>query len=403
MIWNRLNKAAFIVLCVFVFPANAEVNHDAFRGNNSNGISTAHNLPTIWDLKNGVNIAWRRDIPRKGYNSPIINGNKLFFTGADEETRELFCYDLTTGEQLWSLKAVNISGAPLKLPDISDDAGLAASTATTNGNVVCAIFAIGDIICADMNGKQLWAKNLGLPDMNYGYSSSLLIYGNTVIVQFDDHKSPRIMALDLATGTERWSKARTEKATWSSPMIAMINDTPLLIVMGNPNMIAYNPNNGEEQWRVGGLRGEVVTSACSTNNLVFYASEGAKMVAVNGEDGKLLWQSDEYLPEIASPVATKDNLIIATTYGIVAAFCTKTGKICKEHDLMRDFNASPIIAEEKVYLFSTEGKVFILSADDEFNLLHSFETGEQTFATPAFTDGKIVVRTEKSIYCVINN
>ena len=43
------------------------------------------------------------------------------------------------------------------------------------------------------------------------------------------------------------------------------------------------------------------------------------------------------------------------------------------------------------------------SADDEFKLLDSFETGEKTFATPAFTDGRMVVRTEKSIYCVKEN
>ena len=69
-------------------------------------------------------------------------------------------------------------------------------------------------------------------------------------------------------------------------------------------------------------------------------------------------------------------------------------------ELTADFNASPIIVEDKIYLICTKGKVYILSAKGDFTLINSFETGEKTFATPAFTDGKIVIRTEKSVYCV---
>ena len=58
--------------------------------------------------------------------------------------------------------------------------GLASSSVATDGNRVCAIFATGDVVCADMDGKQLWAKNLGVPDNHYGFVSSLLIFGNTL-------------------------------------------------------------------------------------------------------------------------------------------------------------------------------------------------------------------------------
>ena len=385
-------------------PVVSKVTHNAFRGNNSSGISSAKGLPVQWDLRNGANIAWKKDIPRKGYNSPVINGNKVFFTGADEEARELYCHDLTTGEQLWSLAAVNIPGSPQKLPDTSDDTGLAASSAATDGTRVCAIFATGDIICADMNGKQIWAKNLGVPEINYGFSSSLLIYGNMVIIQYDQSKTAKVLALDLATGAERWNKNRTDKyGTWSTPMITTVNNAPQLILMGTPGITAYNPNSGEQIWRLECMPGaEIAASACSADGLVFAAGEHAKMVAINGSDGSLLWESNEYLPEVASPVANTNNLYIATTYGVVASFDTKTGELRKEHDLETSFYSSPVIADGKIYLIGIEGKICIFSADDEFRLLHSFETGENTFATPAFTDGRIVIRTEKSIYCVEN-
>ncbi|MDL2281639.1 PQQ-binding-like beta-propeller repeat protein [Parabacteroides sp. OttesenSCG-928-G06] len=383
-------------------PVPSGVSYNAFRGNSSNGVSPAKGVPLKWDLSNGTNIAWQQAIPRKGYNSPVINGNRVFFSGADEEARELYCYDLTTGEKLWSLTATGIPGSPAQLPKTTEDTGLAASTVATNGKQVCAIFATGDIICADMEGKQLWAKNMGVPDNHYGYASSLLVYGNLVIVQYDNLNSPRVIALDLATGAERWSKNRTEKVTWSSPIIASVGNTQQLICMGNPAMTAYNPNNGEQLWRVEYLSGEVASSPCSSNGIIFGASEYAKLVAVNGADGSLLWESDEYLPEVASPVATKDNLFLATSYGVVAAFDTQTGELRKEHELNSEFYSSPVIVEGKIYLFSNDGKMHIFSANNEFNLLDSFETGERTFATPAFTDGKIVVRTENSVYCVEN-
>jgi len=384
-------------------PVVSKVTHSAFRGNNSNGISSAKGVPTRWNLSDKTNIAWKQDIPRKGYNSPVINGNRVFFSGADEQARELFCYDLTTGEKLWSLLADNIPGSPSQVPKTTEDTGLAASSVVTNGNQVCAIFGTGDIICADMDGKRLWAKNLGVPDNQYGYSSSLLMFGNFVYVQYDNQNTSKVVALNITTGAERWSKTRNEKATWSSPIIAWVGQTPQLVLMGNPNITAYNPNNGEQLWTISCMSGEVGASACSSNGIIFGASEYSKMVAINGSDGSVMWESNEYLPEVASPVATKDNLYIATSYGVVASFDTQTGELKKEHELNTEFYSSPVIVEGKVYLFCTNGKMHIFSANNDFNLLSSFDTGEQTFATPAFTDGKIVVRTEKSIYCVATN
>jgi len=381
-------------------PEISKVTHNAFRGNNSNGISAAKNVPVRWDLAKGTNIAWRHENPRMGFNSPVINSNKVFFTGADEQARELFCYDLTTGESLWSLVAENIPGSPANPPETTEDTGLASSSVATNGKQVCAIFATGDLICADMNGKQLWAKNLGVPDNHYGYASSLLTFDNLLIIQYDNRKNARVIALDTATGAERWTKNRPEKINWSSPIIAQINNTSQLILMGCPAITSYNPNTGEQLWRVECLSGEVGASASSANGVVYGASEYSKLIAINAVDGSVLWDNNDFLPEVASPVATKDNIYIATSYGFVVSFDTQTGNPRVEHELGAGFYSSPVIVDGKVFFINSEGKVHIFSADNDFKLLDAFDTGEHTVATPAFTDGKIVVRTEKSIYCV---
>ena len=379
----------------------SNVTHNNFRGNNSLGLSSASNVPTSWDLSSGKNILWKNPVPRQGYNSPVINGNRVFISGADNAARELYCYDLNSGKLLWTLAAANITGSPAQMPETNVDTGLAASTVTTNGAQVCAIFASGDLIGADMDGKLLWSKNIGVPQNNYGYASSLLSYGNTLFIQYDNANGRRVIALDMATGAERWSKTRNERyPVWSSPAMISVDNKPQLILLGNPGITSYNPINGDQNWRVECMSGEPAASLAFTNGIVFAASEYAKMVAINATDGSLLWSSTEFLPEIASPVATRDFAFVATTYGVVASYNAQTGDLIKDMELNTDFNSSPIIVEGKIYLICREGKVFIFSATGDFDLINSFDTGERTFATPAFTDKKIVIRTENSIYCV---
>ena len=377
----------------------SKVTHNAFRGNNSLGISSARKVPTSWNLASGKNILWKVPVPRKGFNSPVINGNKVFFSGADENVRELFCYELSSGKQLWRLEAKNIAGS--RVPATTEDTGLAASSVTTNGSVVCAIFATGDVICADIDGKQLWAKNIGVPDNSYGYASSLLIFGNSLIIQYDNRNAKKVLALNLANGNVRWSKDRTERnPSWASPIIAYVNGKPQLILVGNPGITSYNPNNGEQYWRVEAMSGEPAPSAAYANGIVFAGTEYATFVAINAADGTELWRNTDFLPEIASPVATKDFVFVATAYGVVATFNAQTGELIKSMETGAEFESSPIIAEGKIYLICKAGKVYIFSAKGNFSLITSFDTGEKTFATPAFTDRKIVIKSDKNIYCV---
>jgi outer membrane protein assembly factor BamB len=287
------------------------------------------------------------------------------------------------------------------MPEIWEDMGPALSGVATNGKQVCAIFATGDVICADMNGKQLWAKNIGVPDNHYGYASSLLIYGNSLFIQYDNNNVKRVIALDVATGNQRWAKDRAERQpSWCSPIIAIVNKQPQLILIGNPGITSYNPTNGEENWRVVSMSGEPAPSPAFADGIVYAGTAYATLIAINAEDGSTLWKNNEFLPEIASPVATKDFVFVATEYGLVASYDAKTGEIVKDMELITGFESSPIIAEGKIYLINLDGKVFIFSARSDFSLINSFDTGEKTYATPAFTDKKIVIRTEKSIYCV---
>ncbi len=376
-----------------------KITSNGFRGNQSSAKSSARGIATSWDLKSKKNILWQSTIARHGYNSPIISGRKVFLTGADDNVRELYCYDVYTGELQWTLKADNITGSPATMPRVNGDTGLAASTAATNGNQVCAIFASGDLICADMDGNRLWAKNIGLPDNHYGYASSLLMYGKMLFIQYQNNDKAQVLALNAETGNVIWNKSSKDKISWSSPIIATVDGKAQLVVMGNPAISAYSTSNGNELWRVECLSGEVGSSPASSNGIIYGASEYAKCIAINGATGETVWEASDYLPECSSLAATQDLVFCATSYGMVCAYNAQTGEMKVEHDLSEAFYSSPMVVDGKVYLFANSGKVFIFSAKD-FSLITSFDTGEKTFATPAFTDGMMVVRTDNSLYCV---
>ena len=381
-------------------PELPKVTHNGFRGNNSLGQSSARGIPTTWNLASGKNIAWKSPVPKPGYNSPAISGRNVFVSGADAQGRELYCYDLFTGEHRWTLSASGIPGSPSTMPTVNEDTGLAASSVATNGQQVCAIFATGDVICADMDGNKLWAKNVGVPDNHYGFASSLLIYGAEVIIQYDNDSNGRIIALNLGNGSQRWVRERSEKATWSSPIIAYVERKPQLVVMGNPAITAYNPDNGEIIWKVDCMSGEVGASPAASGGRIFGANEFADLVAIDGKDGSVLWKSNEYLPEVASPVASRDWVYVATSYGVLAAFNAETGELTAEQDLGCQFYSSPMVVDGKLFIFSVEGTLYMFSNDGKLTSRGRIDTGEATFATPAFTDGRMIVRSQEGIYCV---
>ena len=124
----------------------------------------------------GKNIEWKTEIPKKERVLLLSGMIRLFITGAQDKICEVYCIDKKTGKILWTGSASNIPGEPAVLPKMDQEAGLAVSTVATNGKVVCAVFANGNLVCFDHDGKQKWSKNIGVPESSYGYSSSLIIY-----------------------------------------------------------------------------------------------------------------------------------------------------------------------------------------------------------------------------------
>jgi outer membrane protein assembly factor BamB len=385
---------------VVLTAQNIKNNHNSFRGPFGQGVSFHKNIPTKWDGAAGTNILWKSPIPKHGYNSAVIWGDKIFITGSDKETREVYCYNRTDGKLLWTGVADNIQGSPATPPKVTEDTGLSAPTVTTDGNRVYAIFGTGDVIAFDMNGTRVWAKNLGVPDNHYGHSSSLIVWDNKLFIQYDTNRGGKLIALKSATGEEAWQTTRASKISWASPVLAQVDGKYQIILTADPIVAGYDIKTGEELWQVKCMMGEVGPSVGFADGIVVAANEYATMVAIDVKTHQIIWEGDEYLPEASSPLAYNGLVIIATSYGVLACYDLKTGEKYWEHDVGTTLYSSPMYADGKIFMMDNDGVMRIYEFGKEMKLIAENKLGEQAGTTPAFADGKIYIRGDKNLYCI---
>jgi outer membrane protein assembly factor BamB len=377
-------------------------NYPFFRGQDSRGIAGGDGYPTEWNAESGLNIKWKLEVPGYGKSSPVIWGDRIFLTTAVKGTMgEVYCIDKNSGTILWSVSATGIPGEPSDLPEMDAEAGLAVPTAAVNSTSVCAIFANGNLLCLDHDGNKKWALNVGSLNSIYGYSSSLVIHDNTLIIQHDSKDDLSILGYDIDTGEMKWKTARNGMPVWSSPIIATFNGQPQVIVNGNPAVTAFDPSDGKELWSVDCLTGDVAPSLAANSNMVFAVTDYQKLAAIKpGAGASIVWEDNMYTSDVSSPVANNSILVIATGYGDVAFYNAQAGDTVWTHYFSDQFYSSPVIAGDMVYLTDRSGTTHIVNTANSFSVVSECPLGEPVDCTPAFSDKMIFIRGRDNIYCI---
>ena len=384
-------------------PAQNEIraNFPGFRGPGGNGVAFQKNIPVSWDGASGKNIKWKTEIPLPGYNSPIVWKDKIFLSGAKENQRAAYCFDANSGKLLWTTDLSKIQGSPAQMPKVTAETGLAAPTMTTDGHRVYVIFANGDLAALDFEGKTIWTKNLGLPKNHYGHSSSLIMYRDMLIIQYDQNGSANVMALAGKTGDKVWGTSRNVKISWASPVVVNTGNRTELILVAEPDVISYDPATGKELWKLDCISGEVGPSVAYANGMVFSINEYSKLAAIKlGPSATLAWENNDYLSDVPSPVAFNDFVIVVTSYGAVVCYDAASGKQQWLKELEKSVYSSPMIADGKIFIMDKQGTMHILKADKTLAVVGESALGEGSVCTPAFGDGRIYIRGNKHLFCI---
>lgn len=389
----------------FASSEHIRKNWTGFRGPVAYGHAAHANPPLNWSAKEGRNILWKTKVSKHGMSSPVVWENRVFLTGADDSTRQIYCFETDTGKLIWQHDVNDIPGSGHRglLPDVLDETGFAAPTATTNGRYVAAIFGTGELVCVNMKGERIWAKHLGIPKNHYGHASSLISHGNMLFVQYDQEENSQLLAFDLVTGNPAWHVKRSV-ISWSSPILIDNKGRMELILTNSKAVDSYNPKSGKLLWHVECLDGEVAPSVTYADGIVCIANEGATASAIDisnhGSGPRILWQWDETLPDAASPLANEDFLILPTGFGVVSCLDVKTGKLLWEHEFDDGFYSSPVLVNDNVYIIDLKGRMQIFKMDDEFERLGTSPIGEAAYATPAFVGDRIYIRSLIHLFCI---
>jgi outer membrane protein assembly factor BamB len=151
------------------------------------------------------------------------------------------------------------------------------------------------------------------------------------------------------------------------------------------------------------MSGDVAPSVAVNSTMVYAVTDYAKLVAIKpGTPATIVWEDNTYTPDVSSPVATDKFLFVSTGTGDVACYNSEKGDTLWTHYFQDQFYASPVIANDMVYLLDRSGVMHIVKAESKFQLVAEVPLGEMADCTPAFSDKKIYIRGNKNLYCISN-
>ena len=384
-------------------------NSPGFRGASGDGIvNPSGTWPQQWNGQTGQNVLWKSPVPLAGKSSPVVWGDRIFLTGADEKSREVFCYDAAAGTLLWR-KTVPLGLTTL--PEVFGDTGFAASTPACDNSAVYAIFATGDLAAFSFDGQLLWHRSVGMPQSTYGFAASLVAVDGKVIVQWDMGDAPEdaksaLLAFDGLTGKPLWRTPRPVRASWSSPILSRTAAGDRLIVNGNPWVMAYELAGGMEIWRAGVMEGDVACSPVYRDGVVYVANDRAKAAAIRDGGGgditatHISWSSEENLPDLVSPLCDGKTVLTVRSNGLLTCLDAKTGQKKWEHELGTDVHASPLLVGDVVYLTDDDGMTHRFRLGAAFEPLDTSPLGEKVSASIAAANNRLYLRGEDNLFCI---
>jgi outer membrane protein assembly factor BamB len=303
----------------------------------------------------------------------------------------------------------------------------ANSTLATDGEHLVAMLGSEGLYAFDMQGNQLWKKDLGVldsgffmvPEAQWEFASSPVIHEGTLVIQADVQKGSFIAAFDVKTGREKWRTPRNDVPTWSTPTIHTVNGRTQIVVNGWHHTGAYDFETGREIWQLDGGGDIPVPRPVAGGGLVFITNAHGRLSPVYairetatgdislkpGEttNEHVAWSVPRGGAYMITPVLYDGLLYVSRNNGVFKAFEAASGREVYEQRLgdgTTGFTASLVAADGKVYFSSEDGDVFVVKAGREFALLAKNPVGEILMATPAISEGALYFRTDKSLVAV---
>jgi len=434
---NRTLSAATTASLVSLISVLQAGNWPQWRGPNLNGSCDETGLPETFNPTE--NVRWVLDMPGPGSSTPIVWGKRIFVTSVGKDAAVLaMCVDTETGAVLWTHEADRNRRVPNNT--------MATPSAVTDGKTVCFAFGTGLLMAFTVDGEKLWERDLGKEygyhAFMFGYSSSPLLLDGRIYQpairnprpdqyknQFPKEASRNpvdsyLLCAELATGKTVWKVTRESDAqgetveSYVTPIPLVRDNRTEILLFGADYLTAHNADTGEETWRWSGYNPtkinhwRVVPSALVGDGLVYVAApKHAPLYAIRPADSghvtdsHVAWTLERLSPDASTPLLYRGRLyVLQDDRRIISCLDPKTGSSLWQGELggRAVIRASLTGADGRIYGINEAGEAFVVSAGDEFKLLHTVSMGQggPCRATISAANGSLFIRTADKLFCI---
>ena len=411
-----------------------------FRGIDAAGVAEGFSLPTEWNVAAGKNIQWKTDVPGLGHSSPVVWGDDIFISTSISATKDtslkIGMYGdvrpvLDDSEHEWRVYAIDKKTGAVKwqhtalkaVPKIKrhTKATHANSTLATDGERVIAFFGSEGLFAYDMKGKLLWKKDLGVldagwftaPEMQWEFGSSPVLHDGKIVILADVQKGSFLATFDAKTGNEIWRVQRADVPTWGTPTIHTVNGQTQILINGFKHAGAYDFKTGKEIWKLTRNGDIPIPTPVVSDGLIFLTNAHGPMSPVyaiketaTGDitltadavaNDHIVWSIPKGGGYMCTPLVYRGLVYIATYQGVLSAFDVKSGERKYQERLLKDtssaFTSSPVANDGKIYIAGEDGQVIVFKAGPVFERLATNDMGASVLASPAISDGRLLMRT----------
>ena len=403
-------RSAIVLMCLggFTLSMFSSVNAAdpknwlGFRGD---GTSASPSAPAEIKVGDDGNVAWKVAMPGKSVAGPIVVGDRVISTSSGgQEGEKLFvtAVSLKTGEKLWE-QSFRATGRPFCHPTSAN----AAPSPVSDGERIFAFYSSNDLVCLSLEGDLLWYRGLGFDypkaGNDNGMASSPVISEGTLIAQVEAQGDSFAIGIDAATGVNLWRMARPRQSNWSSPVeISRPDESTEVVMQSGTNIIAVDPRRGNIKWIIEEGADKIASGTPAGDYLLL---PGSEMMALNiGESAttpEITWRNSRLSPRNASAVLNDDRFYSLKGSVLVAATVEEGEQVWQKRlSGLGGTWATPVAAGGRIYIFDQSGVGLVVEDQgDSAETIMEVDLEEPVLASPAIADGKLIVRTNQSLFC----
>lgn len=383
-----------------------------FRGSLGNGLArSAAKPPTEWSAGGGYR--WRTPLEGEGWSSPVIDRGNAYVTAALKTAKDSFRLvvhklDFESGRLLKTFQVFR-QGTDRTFPIHSKNSH-ASPTLIIDNDRLFVHFGYQGTACITTSGEIVWEnRDLVFPPV-HGNGGSPILFDRQLIFTCDGADEATVASLDRDSGEMLWRTPRPvdaeRKFSFATPAAFQIDDQTQIIAPGSDCVVGLSPSDGRLLWTFESPGFSVVPKPMMSNGLLVYCTGFMRpsLIALKPGTAKNDWVASEQwrvernVPKTPTPIVDEDGIVMISDEGILTRVNVEDGSINYRERLGGKFSASPIKVNDVIYLTNEEGTTTVVQAGSAFQTLAENRIGERTFATPAFAEDSLVLRSEKAMY-----